>query len=221
MPQIILSESQFIEVLPLHFNIAEHYLPLSEFIETANGTKAIIENFNREFCGGKLQYQIVVLPPEKGSFRSRLGVCVIAGVGLLWTFAESDIGQGYISGLTGHEPAYWAQQAGVATRNAIQKEMQEETAASKKAAAQIMKECAKGFLEKDSDDLRKIGVSIRHRGLTRRMCFIISTAFCTPKNTARSMLTTCLSSCPVYLVSKKWRISGCLVKPGAILLSCT
>lgn len=162
MAQLNLIEQRIIQVLPLHFNIAEHYLPLNQFIETAVGAKAIVENFNKEFCGGKLEYQIVVLPPEKGSFKSQLGVWVIAGAGILWAFVESDVGKGFINGLTDHEPAYWAQQAGIATKAAIQKEMKEESEAARKAAAALMKECTKGFLEKDSDELRSIGISKRH-----------------------------------------------------------
>ncbi|MCE9508314.1 MAG: hypothetical protein K8R48_08410 [Alphaproteobacteria bacterium] len=162
MTQIDLIDGHLIQVLPLHFNIAEHYLPLDEFIETAKNTRAIVENFNKEFCGGKLKYRIVVLPPEKGSFKSRLGVWIIAGASTLWLFAESDIGKGYISGLTGQEPAYWAKQSGVATKKAIDEVTKKDTNESKQAASVVLKECAKGFLAKDTDELRKIGMDKRH-----------------------------------------------------------
>lgn len=162
MSQIDLLDKNYIQILPLHFNIAEHYLPLNEFIETAVGAKAIIENFNKEFCGGKLEYRIVVFPPEKGSFKSRLGVWVLAGATSLFAFANTDIGKGFIHGLTDHDPAYWSEQAGISIKNKVQKALKDDSDLAKKAAATVLKECAKGFLQKDSDELRKIGISKRH-----------------------------------------------------------
>ena len=43
--------------IPFHFDVAEHSLPLGQFIDTANSTQAIIDNFNKEFFDGKLKYQ--------------------------------------------------------------------------------------------------------------------------------------------------------------------
>jgi hypothetical protein len=155
-------DTKTVQILPLHFNTAEHYLSLDEFINTVENTRAIAENINVEFFEGKLQYQIVVLPPKPGGFISLIGLCVIGGAGALWAFSESDIGKKFISGLTGHEPAHWAEQAGIKLKQAVQEKAQDENVSVKKAAGLLLKECAKGFLEKNADALRKIGVSKRH-----------------------------------------------------------
>lgn len=155
-------DTNTVQILPLHFNTAEHYLSLDEFINTARNTRAIAENINVEFFEGKLQYQIVVLPPKPGGFISLIGLCVVGGTGTLWAFSESDMGKKFISGLTGHEPAHWAEQAGLKLKQAVQEKAQDESVSVKKAAALLLKECAKGFLEKNADALRKIGVSKRH-----------------------------------------------------------
>jgi hypothetical protein len=95
-----------IGLIPIHFDVPGHYLPLGTFIETAIETRAVIDTFNREVFDGKLEYQLLVLPPNEGSFLTNLGLVLLAGWTTVWTFTESDIGQAFIKGLTKHDPAH-------------------------------------------------------------------------------------------------------------------
>ena len=112
--------SYAMEILPIHFDVPGHYLSLRTFIETSRQTEFIIANFNREFFYGKLNYEIIVLPPSQGSFKTRLGVAVIAVGASVWAILESDIGKAFVEGLTGHEPAHWARSAGLELREFIE-----------------------------------------------------------------------------------------------------
>lgn len=108
-----------VSVMPLHFDVPGHYLPLTTFVETANQTRAVIDGFNRELFDGQLKFEFFVLPPEPGSFKAKLGVALLAGWGMVWTFTESDIGKSFIEGLTGHDPSYWAKEVGTYARTKL------------------------------------------------------------------------------------------------------
>ena len=66
------SEQPVIGLIPIHFDIPRNYLPLATFVETANQTRAVIDAFNRELFAGELQFEFFVLPPEEGSFKTKL-----------------------------------------------------------------------------------------------------------------------------------------------------
>lgn len=126
--------------LPIHFDVPQHYLPLSDFIELATNVNNIIDEFSRKFFEGTLDIQVVVLPPEDGSFLKKLGI--VAGVATIsWGFLNSTIGEAYIKGLTGNTPAYWAEIAGEETKEIF-----------------ILNEATKGFIEKDVKTIEGIGI---------------------------------------------------------------
>ena len=112
MADVHSSADPIIGIIPIHFDVPGHYLPLATFVETASKTHSIIDAFNREIFDGKLQYDLLVFPPDEGSFKTKLGFALLAGWGVVWSFTQSDIGKGFIKGLTTHEPAYWAERAG-------------------------------------------------------------------------------------------------------------
>lgn len=134
---------KIIEVLPVHFNVPNHYLPLDEFIETARDVEEILNELNFKFFEGKLNIQILVLPSEDGTFLKRIGFLLLGSATLAWTFLGSDVGKGFVKGLTGHEPAYWAEQAGEGAKELL-----------------ILKESTKGFLEKDNQTLNQAGITM-------------------------------------------------------------
>lgn len=156
-------EKEILEIIPIYFDVPEHFLPLNEFIETARTTKEVIDCLNEEFFDGQFKYQLIVLPPEQGSFKSRLGIKTVTVAGILafsWAGLESDVGKSYIKGLTGYEPAYWAEKLGESHREALtQDETEKEQAISVGCAARILSESTKGFLEQDYNELRKSGVT--------------------------------------------------------------
>lgn len=139
----MIMNEKIIEVIPIHFNVQNHYLPLDEFIETARDVEEILEELNLKIFDGKLRIQILVLPPENGTFLKTIGILLLGGAGLTWTFLGSDIGKGFVKGLTGHEPAYWAEKAGESAKELI-----------------ILKESTKGFLEKDNHTLNQAGITM-------------------------------------------------------------
>lgn len=129
-----------IVVFPIHFDVIEHRIALGTFIHSAEAVEQILMDLNQKFFDGGIEYHIFVLPPEPGTFKQNLA---IAGVvfGTSWAFLESDVGRGYVRGLTGHEPAHWSEMAGEQTRELV-----------------VLKESAKGILEKEMPTLAQIGI---------------------------------------------------------------
>ncbi len=138
-------------VITFHFDVPEHHIPLDQFINTAKSTQDIIENFNRELFDKKLKYDLCVVTPETGGLIELLQV-IVPVVAPIWAFLSTDIGKAYIKGLTDHEPAYWAEQAGKKTRDLSDVDKQ-------KLCAMIVIFMVLGFLQKDVADLEKTGLS--------------------------------------------------------------
>ena len=85
-------------------------MELETIVSISQATLKLLSSLNIDLFRDQLQYRLLVLPPEEGSFRWRYVICA-AGVAL-WTFVESDVGKGFIKGLTDHEPQYWAERVG-------------------------------------------------------------------------------------------------------------
>ncbi len=132
-------------IITIHFDTAEHNLSLATFTYTAVAVDQIIKGLNEKMFEGKLGYEILILPPESGSFRESLAVMVVGSVlGLPWLFLESDVGKAFIKGATDHEPAYWAEIAGKNAKEAV-----------------LLTEATKGILTKDAATLSKVGIDAR------------------------------------------------------------
>lgn len=152
-----------LEVIPLHFNVPGHHLPLREFIETASNTQEIIEAFNETIFDGKLRYEILVIPPKPGTFTTFLGIVVSVGTGV-WVISQTDVGKAFIKGLTGYEPAFWAEKAGLKLKEALSMDQADNSdihpeAVDRQSAAMMVSEIAKGFLRKGYNELRNLGIS--------------------------------------------------------------
>jgi len=164
------------EIIPLHFDVPYHHLPLNQFIEAAKSTQDIINDFNNEFFDGKLKYQILVIPPKDGTFLELLGLITSGAAASAWAFFSTDIGKAYIKGLTGHEPAHWAEIAGKKTKEFIENEdagkkkkdiknpddtekLLESSVEDQMSVSVIVVQITLGFLKKEPDDLQKIGLS--------------------------------------------------------------
>ena len=177
--ELLTPDDGAIEVLPIHFDVPEHYIPLNTFIETARETEAIIEALNQRWFGGELKYRVVVVPPKEGSFLAFLGLAVVAVGGAAWTFLRSEPGDAFLKELTGHN---FTDLMGIAGRKVrehvlkmppIAKEetpaveeqkateavpFQAEAAEQKMAAAIVVIESTKTFLVTDADQLRRAGL---------------------------------------------------------------
>ncbi|MBL8564324.1 MAG: hypothetical protein JNM89_01250 [Hyphomicrobiaceae bacterium] len=167
-------QQKSVGIIPLHFDVPTHILPLNTFIETAARTKDIVEAFNRSLFDGRLVYEIYVLTPEDGSFKSKLAVYVISGATAVAVFAESDMGKAFVEGLTNHPPDHYFREAGKYIRKTVidlasQPVEQphptvadpDHDAAKRDGSTAILVETTKSFLQKDRSELRKIGVDER------------------------------------------------------------
>ncbi|GAB6051318.1 hypothetical protein JCM17960_01380 [Magnetospira thiophila] len=160
-----------------HFDVDQHSLPLKQFVDTANATLSIVENFNEELFDGKGKFELRVITPEPGGLIELLELVVVVG-GPVWVFLSTDIGKAYIKGLTGHEPAHWADQLGRLTRKigsrddgpppdvmgfltALPKDDVAAQTKSMELEAAILAELIIRFLETHADQLEKIGFTKR------------------------------------------------------------
>lgn len=137
----------------IHFDIDSHALPLADFVKSAQSTQKIINNLSENIFENKPQIKIIVCPPEKATFLAILGVIVIGGGGSVWAFLESDIGKRYIKGLTGREPADFAEELGIATVKKLPNIAKE---VRNVLYATVISSCTAGFLTKSSAEIQAL-----------------------------------------------------------------
>lgn len=148
-----------IEILPIHFDVPDHKIPLSTFVGTAEQTKGIVCALNKELFGGQLEFKLYVLPPAEGTFLSRLGIVIGVVSVAAWGFLESDVGQGFIRGLTGHAPSEWAETAGEAVRSFIS-HTEGEADVARELAGNVLCESARSFLATENRKLERAGITL-------------------------------------------------------------
>lgn len=162
----------------IHFDVDDHFLKLDTFIETAESARKVIEALDATFFQGTLEYELIVLPPEDGSFLSKLALWVSGGVASVFAFLNSDVGSAYVEGLTGKPPAEWAREIGENHQESIQsyKEDESEKGSQDKdkppptdsedeeaachSGARIVVAMTRGVLERSNDELSRIGMEI-------------------------------------------------------------
>jgi hypothetical protein len=163
--KVIDGVSGWLEPFPIHFDVPEHFIPLELFIETAEAVSKIAENLNEEVFSGQIEYHLLVLPAEDGSFKTKLAIFVTATLSGLWIFVESDVGQAFIKGLTGQKPEYWAEIAGSEVREQLLSDedvgtvQEHEGEKDKCAAAKLLTSSTRGILENSSEQIARTGVS--------------------------------------------------------------
>lgn len=169
--------SERYDILYFHFDVKGHALKLDTFIQTAESARRVIEALDTTFFGGGLEYEIVVVPPEDGSFLSKLALWVGSGATAVFAFINTDTGAAFVDGLTGHPPSHWATEAGKGTRAILDEvgelvapdpESQDEGVDAKKSedeaacreSARITVELARAILESSPERLQKVGMEI-------------------------------------------------------------
>lgn len=165
------------DLLFLHFDVEDHFLKLETFINTAESARRVIKALDATFFGGSLEYELIVVPPEDGTFLSKLAVWVFGGTGTVFLFVNSDVGAAFIEGLTGHPPAHWATEVGEAAKDAFAKavELVESDAEEKvdgtqpkapddqaacREAARITVEITRAILESSTERLNRVGMQV-------------------------------------------------------------
>lgn len=159
----------------IHFDVKDHFLKLDTFIQTAVCARNIIEALDETFFQGSLKYELIVLPPDDGSFLSRLALSVTAGATAVFAFLNSDVGAAYVEGLTGKPPVEWAQEIGQDHRERVREAYEmiepdeldtvadtkpESDQAACRSSAKIVVAMTRGVLEKDTGELSKIGMEV-------------------------------------------------------------
>jgi hypothetical protein len=154
----------------VHFDVRAHHIPVDLFVEVGNDISAILAEFDRLLFGGTLKYQIVVLTPQPGTFLGKFGVYLLGGAAAVWAALDTNIGEGFVKGLTGEAPAFWSEQAGKTIREAVSESIRlgEENISKSKhelqtmtlAAENVLAESTRCILEKPRDQLQKVGLSI-------------------------------------------------------------
>ncbi len=165
--------------LYIHFDVEEHFLKLETFIITAESAKKVIKALDDTFFDGRLEYEVIVLPPEGGTFLSKLAIWVSGGTAAVFGFLNTDVGSAYVEGLTGQTPAEWAESFGQGHRIIIEDALEKSTLDELDApaietpetypssddsacneAAQIVVAMVRGVLEKSPDELAKVGMEV-------------------------------------------------------------
>ncbi|MBY5639546.1 hypothetical protein HFO39_33175 [Rhizobium leguminosarum] len=156
------------DCLYFHFDVEDHYLKLETFIQTADSARKVVASLNESLFNKSLKYELIVLPPDEGTFLTRLAIWVSAGTAGVLGFLNSDIGAAYVDGLTGKPPVEWAKEFGEATKDfgkeaygALSSEDKtEKSDAACQLSASIVVAMTRGVLEKDTSDLKKIGMDV-------------------------------------------------------------
>lgn len=139
-----------------------HQIPLATFVRTSQQTEAVLRGLSRELFGDELQFDLVVLPPDDGTFLTRLGLILSGVAGAFWLFLESDIGKGFVKGLTDQQPAYWSEALGRELKTSIEHapdDAKHSFADDYDYGARIVSEMTTSFLRKSTDELARIGIT--------------------------------------------------------------
>lgn len=104
--------------LHIHYDVKDHFIPMSDFLTASNSAQKIIDDLNRQILGGRLRYQLVVMPPEEGTFLKTIG---FVGITLLANAVAVPIASDYVlgafEGIAEHKPSDYGQDHGRALRD--------------------------------------------------------------------------------------------------------
>jgi hypothetical protein len=162
-----------------HFDVARHSIPLVHFLDTARGTQEILEAFNVSVFDRKLDFTLHVKAPEPGTLTEVFTVVFGAPAAVMGFFA-TDIGKAFFKGLTTLEPAQWAEKAGTSIRASLNKtkardvsdsnvliltvddtlEAAFEREVTRRIDAEALATLLLSFLQLDTDQLEKIGITV-------------------------------------------------------------
>ncbi len=157
-------------IIPLHYDVPEHSLPLKQFVNSAEALHAIIDDFNKNIFDDELKYELRIIPPEKGGLLELVQIVLsneaLLTSGGIWAFLSTDIGKGFVKGLTKHEPRYFAEQLGEKIRSLFEKAPDEENKKdiNKNKAIVVLvtiivAQMVIGFLENQPEQLEKAGIT--------------------------------------------------------------
>lgn len=153
------------QLLPIHFDLPRHVIPLHTFIETAESAGRIAEVINQELFGGSFTLEIVIVPPQEGSFLSRLGINVkTVSVFVALSIAAgplSEFGSGIFQEIVSKSASDLGKELASGVRDAFDELLSSsEDINAKCAAASVVTVAAvKWILQEDNEDLEVLPVA--------------------------------------------------------------
>jgi hypothetical protein len=160
----------------IHFDVDDHHLKLDTFIRTADSVRRIVAALDQSLFGSTLTYELLVLPPEDGTFLQKLTV-VLTSAAAMTVFIDSDTPAGFIKGLTGRPLAEWAEELGEVAKDGVIAAFEGGEIAQGEAPSikpttidhshldrvcrigeRLLIALTSSILEKDNDELRQLGL---------------------------------------------------------------
>lgn len=153
------------QLLPIHFDLPRHVIPLRTFVETAENASRIAEVINQELFGGTFVLEVVIVPPEEGSFLTKLGI-VVAAVGI-WVAQEiasgplGDIGSGMFAEIVSKDGSDVGKELVQGVRAAFEEltSPSEDKEAKCIAASVVTVAAVKWILQEDNEDLDALPIA--------------------------------------------------------------
>lgn len=150
------------QLLPIHFDLPRHVIPLQTFTETAENAARIAEVINHELFGGNFTLEVVIVPPEEGSFLSKLGIRVY-GVGIFVGAAIiagplGGIGTGIFEEIVSKDPSDVGKELVQGIRDAFEelKLPSDDREAKCTAASVVTVATVKWILQEDNEELEAL-----------------------------------------------------------------
>jgi hypothetical protein len=153
------------QLLPIHFDLPRHVIPLQTFIETAENAGRIAEVINQELFGGSFTLEVVIVPPEEGSFLSQLGIVVTAvGIfvaGAIVSGPLGDFGSGIFEEIVSKDASDVGKDLVKGVRAAFEelKSSSEDREAKCVAASVVTVAAVKWILQEDNEQLETLPIA--------------------------------------------------------------
>lgn len=153
------------QLLPIHFDVPRHVIPLQAFIETAENAGRIAEVINQELFGGSFTLEIVIVPPEEGSFLSKLGIVATAVsifvAGAIVSGPLGDFGSGIFEEIVSKDASDVGKELVQSVRSAFEEltSSSEDREAKCVAASVVTVAAVKWILQEDNEELEALPVA--------------------------------------------------------------
>lgn len=94
----------------IHYDVKDHFIPMSDFLSASNAAQKIVDDLNKKILGGQLRYQLVVIPPEEGTFLKTVGIWTLKATvaGVILPIAGG-LSMGAFKALSGNTPEYYGE----------------------------------------------------------------------------------------------------------------
>lgn len=95
------------EIIYFYFDTVKSQLKIEDFNQLVKSLDIVTNNVTNVFFDEKSKCEILILPPEDGSFKSKF--CIFLA-GAVFSTAVGNYGEGWVQELTGHDYKYYGQE---------------------------------------------------------------------------------------------------------------